>query len=79
MANVIRDGDGGSLNALKARAPEFWDYASTRYIDLSPPGPDQSERLRLGPNDITQYAGTCVRFWGLADRDHFATAEPPDG
>ncbi|MNX59010.1 hypothetical protein D3C86_898670 [compost metagenome] len=40
-------------------------------------GPDQSERLRLGPNDITRYAGACVRFWGLGDRDDFATAEPP--
>lgn len=79
VANVFRHGDGGSLTALRTRAPQFWDYAPTRYIDLSPPGPDQSERLLIGPNDITRYAGACVRFWGLADKGDFATAEPPYG
>lgn len=76
VTNVIRDGDGRSRNALEARAPKFWGYAPTRYIDLSLPGPGQGERLLFGRNDITRYADACAMFWGLADRDEFATADP---
>lgn len=76
VANVYRHGDGSSVKQLRAHAPEMWSYERTRYVDLLPPNPDESEKLLVRPHDVTRYAGACGRFWGRADRLPFANMPP---
>jgi hypothetical protein len=79
VANVFRHGDGPSLADLRGHAPDLWAYERSRYVDLLPPHPDQSEKLLLQPGDVVRYAGACCRFWGRADKLVGTVADPPYG
>ena len=79
VANVFRHGDGPSLTDLRSHSPELWDYERSRYVDLLPPNPDDSEKLLLQPPDVVRYAAACARFWGRADKLVGAVADPPYG
>jgi len=79
VANVFRHGDGPSVTELRSHAPELWDYERSRYVDLLPPNPDDSEKLLLRPGDVVRYAVACVRFWGRADKLPGAVLDPPYG
>lgn len=78
VANVFRHGDGPSVNELRDHSPDLWSYERSRYVDLLPPNPDQSEKLLLQARDVIRYAGACGRFWSRADKLPMAT-EPPYG
>jgi hypothetical protein len=79
VANVFRHGDGPSLTDLRTHSPELWDYERSRYADLLPPNPDDSELLLLQPPDVVRYAAACARFWGRADKLVGAVPDPPYG
>ncbi|SEA30590.1 hypothetical protein [Paraburkholderia sartisoli] len=68
VANVYRHGDGTSVNDLRAHAPERWTHDPSRYIDILPPNPEESEQILIRPEDVVRYAGACARFWGRADK-----------
>jgi len=68
VANVYRHGDGTSATELKEFAPRLWVYAPSRYVDLLPLNPEESEQLLLQPADVIRYASSCARFWGYADK-----------
>jgi hypothetical protein len=75
VANVFRHGDGPSVARLRGHSPKLWDYEPSRYVDLLPPNPDDSEKLLLQPADVVRYAAACARFWGLADKLAGAVAD----
>ena len=79
VANVFRHGDGPSLADLRSHSPRLWNYERSRYVDLLPPNPDDSEKLLLQPADVVRYAVACFRFWGRADKATGAVADPPYG
>lgn len=79
VANVFRHGDGPSVADLRRHSPRLWDYERSRYVDLLPPNPDDSEKLLPQPADVVRYAGACFRFWGRADKLGGAVADPPYG
>jgi hypothetical protein len=79
VANVFRHGDGPSVAALRSHSPKLWVYERSRYVDLLPPNPDESEKLLLQPTDVVRYAVACFRFWGRADKLAGAVADPPYG
>jgi hypothetical protein len=79
VANVFRHGDGRSVKDLRSQSPELWDYERSRYVDLLPPNPDESEKLLLQADDVVRYARACARFWGCADKVEGAVTEPPYG
>lgn len=76
VANVFRHGDGPSVADLRKHSPKLWDYERSRYVDLLPPNPDDSEKLLLQPADVVRYASACFRFWGRADEQAFAVVDP---
>jgi hypothetical protein len=47
VANVFRHGDGRSVAQLRDHAPQLWDYAPSRYVDVLPPDPDESEKVLM--------------------------------
>jgi hypothetical protein len=77
VANVFRHGDGRSVADLRSHSPKLWDYERSRYVDLLPPNPDDSEKLLLQPGDVVRYAVACARFWGRADKLVGAVPDPP--
>lgn len=77
VANVFRHGDGRSVAGLRKHSPRLWDYERSRYVDLLPPNPDDSEKLLLQPADVVRYAAACFRFWGRADKLGGAVTDPP--
>jgi hypothetical protein len=79
VANVFRHGDGPSVAELRSHSPKLWEYERSRYVDLLPPNPDDSEKLLLQPADVVRYATACVRFWGRADKLAGAVRDPPYG
>lgn len=79
VANVFRHGDGPSVADLRGHSPDLWTYERTRYVDLLPPNPDESEKLLLEPVDVVRYAGACGRFWGHADKLAGAVTRLPYG
>jgi hypothetical protein len=79
VANVFRHGDGASVEKLRSHSPKLWDYERSRYVDLLPPNPDNSEKLLLQPDDVVRYAAACARFWGRADNLVGAVVDPPYG
>lgn len=77
VANVYRHGDGASLKDLQQHAPELWRYPASRYVDIAPPTPDESEKLLLEPRDVVRYASACGGFWRRADKLPGAVVDPP--
>lgn len=77
VANVFRHGDGRSVVSLRNHAPDLWKYDQSRYMDLLPPNPDDSEKLLLQLTDVVRYANACFRFWGRADKLAGAVVDPP--
>jgi hypothetical protein len=59
---------GAVSGVLSATAMSLWDYERSRYVDLLPSNPDDSEKLLLQPGDVVRYDGACARFWGRADK-----------
>lgn len=76
VANAFRHGDGRSVLDLRSHAPKLWSYQQSRYVDLLPPNPDDSEKLLLQPAEVIRYATACSRFWGLADGLPGAITDP---
>jgi hypothetical protein len=79
VANVVRHGDGTSVDDLRAHAPDRWTHDPSRYVDILPPNGEQSEQLLVRPEDVVRYAGACARFWGRADKLPMAVRDPPYG
>lgn len=77
VANVVRHGEGPSCDRLRALAPELWDGASSDYLDLLPGKPVASEHLRIRKTDLVRYIRAATRFWGLAEPQPLAIANPP--
>ncbi|WP_199229324.1 hypothetical protein [Caulobacter endophyticus] len=67
VANVVRHGEGGSCARLHEIAPRLWDDPDGRLIALSPGPALLSERMRILPEDLSDYAVAAMVFWGWAD------------
>ncbi len=77
LANVVRHGDGVSVNRLKAIAPHFWgeleDADAQEFEDRFL----LSENVWPSDQIIRGYARATVRFWGLADREFGSVVDAP--
>lgn len=74
VANVVRHGDGRSLQVLQSRAGYLWQQQDD-YVDLLPGPSPQSEMLRIRSSDLERFVRSMVRYWGLADRQPLAVTE----
>jgi hypothetical protein len=67
LANVVRHGDGRSLDTLRNRSPDLW-----------PPGADlTAEELTIPDIAFRKFMLALSRFWGLADRFPMAVIDAP--
>lgn len=76
VANVVRHGDGGSCDALRASAPHLWGDPENEHRHLLTGVPLPSEGLRLGEADLRRYIGAVTHFWGCLDPLPMAIVEP---
>ena len=68
VGNVVRHGEGGSMEKLKQLAPHLIDRTKRQYVDLIDQHTPDSEWLRIRTEDIERYVRAMIRFWGLADK-----------
>jgi hypothetical protein len=68
IGNVVRHGEGGSMNRIRETAPHLIDRSKRQYVDLIAQNTPDSEWLRIWPSDLDRYFGAMIRFWGLVDR-----------
>lgn len=69
VGNVVRHGEGGSCNRLNKQAPRLWEDPDGQLIDLSPGPTRLSDRMRIQPADLYDFAVAAMTFWGHADTD----------
>lgn len=77
VGNVVRHGGGLSCKKLKVFAPRLWAYNPSRYVDLSPGPPSDSETMLILADDLRFYAVAAMIFWGHADKQPMATTRVP--
>lgn len=77
VGNVVRHGEGGSCDRLRAAAPDLWIYAPSQYVDIVAGEPPVSELMRIRDEDLARYVRAAGRFWGHADPLPMATREVP--
>lgn len=69
VGNVVRHGEGGSCRRLSKASPRLWEDPDGQLIDLSPGPTRLSDRMRIQPADLYDFAVAAMNFWGRADTD----------
>lgn len=77
VGNVVRHGEGGACESLRAQAPRLWDYEPSEYVDLVAGPPATSEQMRIRDDDLVRYIRATTRFWGHADPLPMAATSVP--
>jgi hypothetical protein len=68
VGNVVRHGEGTSMEKVRLSAPHLIDRTKRQYVDLIDQRTPDSEWVRIGPQDLERYIQAMIRFWGLADK-----------
>ena len=68
VGNVVRHGEGASLDTVRKIASHLIDRSKRDYVDVVDQQTPDSEWLRVRPQDIERYVCGMIRFWGLADK-----------
>ena len=67
VGNIVRHGEGRSMQELYDLNPSLVDRSKRQYVDLVDLGTPDSEWLKITPADLERYFNAMIKFWGVAD------------